>query len=255
MPPRTLSFALVVAISFTTACAALRPATVPMATIERKGDGGEGKPILLVLLPGRADRAEKFFREGFDQIAKESGRRFDLISVEAHLGYYVKGQLELRLANDVLIPARERGYGDIWLVGASMGGFGALAAAQRYPGEIDGLILLAPYLGSERILESVESGKAIQAKTGSEDHRARDLWDWITRTPSAECPAVLLGVGEDDSFVVAARQLSRFLPKEDFQIAPGDHDWETWKRLFRWALAHPAGPGARCRVPARFDGD
>lgn len=225
-------------------CAALRPATAPIATLERHVGGGDGGGVLLVLFHGRGDSAKKFFDEGFDQVAARSGRRFDLVSVEAHLGYYVKDQLEIRVGTDVLGPARARGYEKIWLVGTSMGGLGALACAQRHPEAVDGVILLAPYLGSTRILEYAEKGTPLIGELGGEDRRTKELWDWILQTPAAKRPAVLVGVGDRDAFLPANRLLGSFQPPGHFETTPGGHDWSTWKSLFRWALAHPKGPVA-----------
>lgn len=239
-------------------CAALRPATAPIATIERRVGGGDGSSVLLVLFHGRGDGAKRFFDEGFDRVAAQTGRRFDLVSVEAHLGYYVRGQLEIRIGADVLGPARARGYEEIWLVGTSMGGLGALACAQRHPEAVDGVILLAPYLGSRRILEHVEKGTPLAGELGGEDLRTKEMWDWILQTPAAQRQAVLVGVGDRDPFLPANRLLGSFQPPGHFETTPGGHDWNTWKSLFRWALAHPKGPVASasreatssCRVPA-----
>jgi len=238
----TAAILLLASAALSTGCAALRPATAPIATIERRVGGGDGKAILLVLLHGKGDDATKFFVEGFDRIAAESGRRFDLFSVEAHLGYYVKGQLEIRIGADVLAPARARGYDKIWLVGTSMGGLGALACAQRHSNLVDGVILLAPYLGSEKIIESAQKGLPLTGELGSEDRRTKDLWDWLVQTPAAKRPLVLVGVGDRDSFLPGNRFLGRLEPPGHFETIPGGHDWDTWAKLFRWALFHPEGP-------------
>jgi pimeloyl-ACP methyl ester carboxylesterase len=242
---------LLAAVILLSGCEALRPATAPIATIERHVGGGDGGSVLLVLFHGRGDGAKKFFDEGFDRVAAQSGIRFDLVSVEAHLGYYVRGQLEIRIGADVLGPARARGYEKIWLVGTSMGGLGALACAQRHPEAVDGVILLAPYLGSRRILEYVEKGTPLVGKLEGEDRRTKEMWDWILQTPAAKRQTVLVGVGDRDPFLSADRLFGSFQPPGQFETIPGGHDWNTWKLLFRWALAHPGGPVARASREAK----
>ena len=53
----------------------------------------------------------------------------------------------------MIAPARARGYAGVWLAGASMGGMGTLLYERSRPGELDGLVLLAPYLGDRGLLE------------------------------------------------------------------------------------------------------
>jgi pimeloyl-ACP methyl ester carboxylesterase len=50
---------------------------------------------------------------------------------------------------------RERGSGDLWLGGVSLGGFMALRFAAQCEHALDGLCLLAPYLGSRIVAAEV----------------------------------------------------------------------------------------------------
>ena len=76
------------------------------------------------MLPGRGDRGEVFVREGFEKAGQRLG--FDTIMVDAHFGYYMKRSLIPALDEDIIQPALEAGYENIWLLGVSMGGFGSL---------------------------------------------------------------------------------------------------------------------------------
>ena len=50
------------------------------------------------------------------------------------------------------VPHGPCGYGEIWLVGVSMGGLGAFFHERAYPAQVTGLILLAPFVGDDRKL-------------------------------------------------------------------------------------------------------
>jgi pimeloyl-ACP methyl ester carboxylesterase len=108
--------------------------------------GERNTRTLIVMLPGRGDRAKSFQTAGFFAVSNDS--KFDVMSVDAHFAYYKERSLVSRLHEDVIVPARENGYEDIWLLGVSMGGMGALLYADQHPDIVKGLILLAPYLGN-----------------------------------------------------------------------------------------------------------
>ncbi|MGE5173202.1 MAG: hypothetical protein ACM3MD_05175 [Betaproteobacteria bacterium] len=50
-----------------------------------------------------------------------------MIVVNAHMGYYLNGTVFTRLKEDVIEPAKARGYDQIWLVGNSLGGYGSIS--------------------------------------------------------------------------------------------------------------------------------
>ena len=104
-----------------------------MPSISSAAAKGLGK-TLLIMLPGRGDRASSFVTAGFVDIADR--HQFDVLAVDAHFGYYAERILVERLHEDIIAPAKARGYENIWLLGISMGGLGALLYAAEYPNEI-----------------------------------------------------------------------------------------------------------------------
>ena len=70
----------------------------------------------------------------FVQAVYDAGIHADMVAVEAHYGYYATRTVVTRLREDVIAPARAQGYTQIWLVGVSMGGLGALLYVRAYPG-------------------------------------------------------------------------------------------------------------------------
>jgi len=98
---------------------------------------------LVVFLPGRGDTPTAFEKAGFLEILAASSRPMDAVVVDAHLGYYISGLLAERVYQDVLMHYRNRGYRDFYLVGTSLGGYGALWVDHEHQALISGLILIA----------------------------------------------------------------------------------------------------------------
>ncbi|HXU46864.1 MAG TPA: alpha/beta hydrolase, partial [Thermoanaerobaculia bacterium] len=160
-------------------------------------------------------------------------------------GYYREASIIDRLHDDVIAPARARGVETIWLAGISLGGLGASLYARDRPGEIDGLALIAPYLGEDEILEEIEKAGGPRAwhpeaaLAGEDVHR---LWIWFqgyagSAGPTAAHPTLLLAFGEGDRLRRGQRLLARLLPPERVVTARGGHFWATWRRLWDLLLA------------------
>jgi pimeloyl-ACP methyl ester carboxylesterase len=134
-------------------CARLRPAVVPLRTLELSPPGSHR--TLVVFLPGRRDSPEDFRRFRFAELARRSGVLADFVAVDAHPGYYFNKTIVDRLREDILAPARKK-YERIWLVGISIGGTGSLLYAAQHPEDVDGIVLLAPFLGNDPVIEEIE---------------------------------------------------------------------------------------------------
>lgn len=182
---------------------------------------------LLVLLPGRGDLGEDYTRHGFVARAHaEPG--VDVVTVDAHFSYYADRTLRERLHEDVLAPARGR-YEQIWLLGISMGGIGALLTAEKYPDDVDGILLIAPYLGRRRTIEAVaHAGGLAKWQPPAELAWDERLWAWMKST---ETP-IYLAYGTEDFGARAHAVLAAALPKDRVLTAPGEHAWTTWTPLF-----------------------
>lgn len=202
--------------------------------------GGSPQETLVVLLPGIGDFAEDFEDRGFIGALARSGLQADAIAVDAHYGYYARRSLNERLAQDVVLPARSRGYRQIWLVGISMGGIGALSYVVQHPGHISRALLLAPYLGeSDWIRELTDETEKLPA--GEDDARGhvRRLWRWIGEHHREQVtrPKLYLGYGTRDRFAEANALFGRYLSERQVLEVSGGHDWRTWKRLWEAFLA------------------
>lgn len=229
---------------FLTACSWAPPPTQPMDNIARPTE--RRSDTLLVFLPGRGDRGPDFLEQGFLEVG--AGRGYDMLAADAHFGYYTSETIVDRLDEDIIRPARARGYEHIWLLGISAGGLGAGLYADAHPGMIDGMILLAPYPGDEALVQDIANAGGLTAWTGDstvgEDWQRRH-WRWLKETTTdTDSPRIVLGYGRDDRFAEAGDLLARQLPPERVFRVEGGHRWPVWRDLWeRIAAADFPGEG------------
>jgi len=94
---------------------------IPIDTIHYYGTGDAKVPrLLFVFLHGNGDRNTVFDKESFVEAVRARGLPVDMVSVDAHVGYYMNGTIVTRLKQDVIDPARAEGYERVWLVGNSL---------------------------------------------------------------------------------------------------------------------------------------
>ena len=208
--------------------------------------GSDTANALLIFLPGRGDDMQTFKREGFIDLLHQSGRPMDAVLTNAHLGYYYKGVLADRIYQDILVPYRQKGYRRFFIVGTSLGGYGALWVNHEHADVIAGVVLIAPYLGKDRVLREIESEGSTGAwRSGLEREPGIDdkVWLWIDDMNAGETREIgkaILGFGQKDKFSRAARLLTRSIPKSNVFVDDGGHNWTTWRKLWAEIMASDA---------------
>lgn len=241
-------------------CAHLRDAPVPMVVRSIPARCTAPVDTLVVLLPGAFDRPEDFIAEGFVDALKARGIAADVALVDATIPYYRTQQIVPRLEADVIGPARARGIRHIWLAGISLGGLGSLIYANEGREHVDGLLLMAPYLGERATVAEVAASGSLAswAPPGRipDDDLDRRIWQVakkLTVQRDATSPQVFLGFGVDDRFVAAHRLLAGAMAANDAAdhvfTAPGGHDWPAWRAV--WAAMLDAAPLPRDRACTR----
>lgn len=203
------------------------PATVPMRTLEIS-KGSPESHCLVVFLPGRGDTPEHFLRNRFPEELQRAGSRCAMVGADAHLGYYFQRTVIDRLREDVIEPARKRGFEEIWLVGISLGGLGSLLYTKERPGEIAGIVAIAPYLGEE----------------GTEFQAFRDWLQGYGR-PGPDHPPLYLVYGKGDRFAKVNGELATRLPDDHVFRVRGGHTWAAWRRGWGVLLRSPWVPGKK----------
>jgi pimeloyl-ACP methyl ester carboxylesterase len=234
-------------------CGLWRPARVPMPTIAVASACAARPDTLVIFLPGAYSLPQEYLREGFVEALRRRSIAADVVIADAHLGYYRNRSVIDRFEADVLAPARAQGYAHIWLVGISLGGFGAFINAQAHPQGIDGIVALAPYLGEAPTVESVRAQGGLarwRAPQAPSEATADDtmLWRWLQGyadpATAATRPALYLGWGRDDRFKDVEPLLAAALPPQRVFNVPGGHDWPPWRAL--WEQVLDTAPLPRC---------
>lgn len=188
---------------------------------------------LVVLLPGRFAKPEVFREARFAEAVDVRGLPIDLVAVDAHLGYYRNRSVIERLHADVIEPARRSGYTKIWIAGASLGGLGGLIYLREHPGDLAGVLSIAPFLGDEKVIDEIEAAggpAAWQAPAViGKDDVGREIWGWLARgRPGSEAVPLFLGWGTSDDFDRSSRMLAGMLPPERVYPVDGKHDFDAW---------------------------
>ena len=205
-----------------------------MRVILEPAENGLVAPTRVLLLPAAYTALEDFAREGFVRAARERELPVDLVFVELKLQHLTDRTILRRLRHEIVLPARALGCRSVWLGGISLGGFVALAYAERYPQEIDGLCLFAPYLGNHIVVGEIERANGVDGWTPgelAEDDDERRIWSFIKQQRSR--PSQLhLGFGSDDRFAQSHRLMAAALAPQNVDVVPGGHEWPAWRRLW-----------------------
>ncbi|MEN8204481.1 MAG: alpha/beta hydrolase [Pseudomonadota bacterium] len=225
----------------TSGCSQKRPPVVPVP-VQYYESGNSPSTTLLVLLPGIHDPIDKFETHGFIDAMRQAEQPCDLISVDAHYGYYDTGTIVERLHNDVIIPAQQAGYSDIRFVGISLGGYGALLYASQYTSEVSTLVLLAPFLGHDGLIDSITAANGLEhwlPDDGPADETSSQRF-WLqlkeNSSSSTSFPELYLGYGSADKFRQAHALLAETLPEDHVFMVTGGHGWTSWKQLWEHML-------------------
>jgi pimeloyl-ACP methyl ester carboxylesterase len=203
---------------------------------------GHGHDQLIVFLRGLGDDHRIFQREGIVDEVWAHGLEYDMVAPNAHLGYYRAENVDVRLKEDVIEPAKAMGYRKIWLVGVSMGGLGACFYAKRYPQDLAGVVLISPFLGYEGIrAEVARAGGLRRWEPGPQTDQdwERTIWAWlkaVTARP-ADYPPIYLGRGTDDYMKDGHLLLAAALPAGSAVEIPGGHRLKTFKAAWEKLLA------------------
>ena len=190
-------------------------------------------PTRMVWLPGAFHGAEDFLSAGFAAAVRTRRMALDLIFVDLELAHVSDRSALQRLRYDIVLPAHAAGV-SIWLGGISLGGLFALDYAASYPDELDGLCLLAPYLGNRMLTAEIANAPGLkrwQPDELAETDEERRIWRYIKSRP-ADSPPLFLGFGREDRFAAAHELLAATLPADLVNVIAGGHEWSTWIRLW-----------------------
>jgi pimeloyl-ACP methyl ester carboxylesterase len=215
----------------------VREATIPVPAIYHDAAARDAC-TLLVYLPGNGDDPDAFADNGLIMSLRSHGLDAAVVGVNAHLGYYSNNTLVARLKEDVIEPAKNRGFSTIWLVGNSLGGVGSLMYIKEHSDDIAGVVLLGPFVGDRKIIKEIRRGGGIHKwdpGTVKETDWQRRQLVWLKEYGRAgqSAPPLYLGYGTGDRFVDGQDLLAGLLPSERVVAINGGHDWRTWRTAWK----------------------
>lgn len=224
---------------------------VPLRMVRHKAPRHAPDRILLIMLPGVGIEPEDFAARGFVQAVHARGLPVDIIAARPDLGLYLDETIAADIDRGIVAPARAEGYRRIWFLGVSLGGMGALLYARAHRASVEGIILLAPFLGTPgMIAEVVRAGGLASWQPGeiAANDGERAVLGWLKAYGCAlpARPKLYLGYARGDRFVEGHAMLAGHLPAGQVLVSEGGHDWESWGHLWRQLLdrnpfATPAG--------------
>jgi len=201
---------------------------------------------LVVMLPGRGDDLESLAGRGIAQIIHRQWPDADVILTGLTMPFYREGHAAKRLHGEILAPARTRRYDEIWLAGISLGGLGALMYDRAYPGEIDGILLISPYLGDKALYREIEDAGGLDrwrpgpVQAFTPETYQRELWRYIQgwSADPRRAGSVWVAWGDRERFRDRIALLAAQLPPgHAFELA-GHHNWALWQPAATTLLEH-----------------
>jgi len=127
----------------------------PLNTLYYETEKSFSQKNMIIFLRGRGGDHNDFESQGFVNEVIKRKLPYAMAAPNAHFGYYFGETLVSRLKIDIIEPAKLKGYNKFWLVGVSMGGFGSLIYAKQHFEDIEGICLISPFLGYEKIISEI----------------------------------------------------------------------------------------------------
>jgi hypothetical protein len=199
--------------------------------------GMTGKRSFVVLFPGIGGKGSDYETRGFLDEVWERGFEASMEVLDVKPSLYLGGRIIELVKTEVIEPAKAEGFEEFYLVGISLGGHGALLYATEYPEDIDGIVIIAPFISGNLASGAIDKAGGLDTW---EDcpflawPHACNLWkslkDYVSDSRNQR--KVVLGFGTEDIFVDQCRILADVLLPEQVFTVSGGHDWATWKRLF-----------------------
>lgn len=193
------------------------------------------------MLPGAGIGVGDFAEHGMVAAVQEQRLAIDIVATCPALDLYLDGTIAEALHCSIVEPALAQGYRRFWFLGISLGGLGALLYTSIHTTQVEGLVLLAPFLGTQgTVAELAEAGglaswsPSRSSVTKTEQRFLVWLQGFLAKRPA--CPALYLGYGRRDRFAQGHRMLAEQLPGDRVVTIEGGHDWGTWLALWRQLL-------------------
>ena len=214
----------------------------PVPALAHYREAGVRQRCLVVVVPGLGDGSGVALEHDLPRRLEGAGARCDTVALDATYRYYFGTEIADVLYADVLLPAAARGYEEIWLVGISLGGLGAVLTARAHPELVDGLVLLSPFLGLDGARDDVLAAGGLAEWHPPEpmppalvdQNFSMFVWAWLRGhvTDRASMPETYVGWARGERLETGARLLGDVLPEGHALSVEGTHGWTSWTALF-----------------------
>ena len=199
--------------------------------------------VLVVLLPTIKGKGLHYEKHGFVEAVRERGFEADLKVLDVNPLLYLQGRIVDVVKTEIVDPAIDSGYKKIILVGISLGGHGALLYVTKASQDIDGVVVIAPFIGGFFINDVIKSAGGLsrwEECPPIEWDYACDMWkllkDYLSVSKNPD--KIILGFGLEDGFAESNQLLASQLPARNVFRVSGGHDWATWKTIWSKVLDH-----------------
>ena len=191
-------------------------------------------PALLILLPGAYGIPEDFVAYGFVSALREQRLPMDIAMLELPFNQVADDSLLAKIHTELVQPALAAGQ-VIWIAGISIGGYLAMAYAERYPNQVAGMFLMAPYPGNRMTTNEIMAAGGLaswspEAVTTLDTERR--IWRWLKESSSLNT-LINLGIGQDDRFSAGHLMMATALPPVHVDSIAGGHEWAVWRQLWQ----------------------
>jgi hypothetical protein len=203
-----------------------------MQTIRIESAAGRAQGCI-VLMPGALQPLEDFLKAGFDQALQQRRLPLELILAAPSPAHLTDGSWIGQLQRELIEPLRAA-HRFLWLGGISLGAFRALRFAAAFTQAIDGLCLLAPYLGSRIVAGEISRCATLrdwQPGVPAAEDDERCVWSFV-RDLRSPPPSLFLGLSRGDRFADTQRLLAQALPAASRIEIEGSHEWPVWRQLW-----------------------
>ncbi|HFD32573.1 MAG TPA: hypothetical protein ENJ28_07730 [Gammaproteobacteria bacterium] len=234
-------FLIIVTVVALSACASNGNSQLPL-TLTKISATTKPTPNLFVMFPGINSPGTDFIHYGFVEMFRKKYPNVDIVLVDTRLAYITAGNIAERIQHDVILPALNSGYKNIWFMGISLGGLSALTYHQTYHTPIKGIVLIAPYLGTQYPVDDLLSSHLPPAVWSRQQRQSSNktvqLWRHILEITMDKDSGLqlFLGYGDSDRYNTSHRFLARLLDSKKVFIEKGGHNWTVWKKLWQTML-------------------
>lgn len=188
----------------------------------------------IIFIAGITDSPQDIEEHRVVETLRDAGIDAPLTVVHHAMSAYIFGRTTGPLQADVVEPARRSGHRRLVWVGFSGGSAAAIAQARTYPDDVDALVLYAPYLGPDKIVNEIIDAGGLAAWTPYPPIEGVEReWLWLKGyLEGAPRPPLVLMFGTEDLSRPAGRVLREAGLTPTIYTAEGRHGWESWKPLW-----------------------